>query len=355
MKPIQFDVQKSKEFYAELKVRVKEYFEKNNISDKGNRYLYSKTIILLLAWIGAYALIVSSAGSLLATIGSYVLFGLIGGLIGFNIMHDGGHGGYSDKKWLNTIMWYAMNLLWSDINFWKISHNLLHHTFTNIEGYDDDIENWPIFRFHPEQERKWFHRYQYIYWPFFYWFGLWNRIFYSDFRKYFKGNRGNHKLAKLSTKNKIAFWLTKIGLVTVYYIVPAIFVGRRQALIGFLLMYYVMSFFVMIVFQLAHVLEDTQMVAHKDHKIEENWAIHQLNTTANFAMWNRIWTRLLWGLNYQVEHHLFSHISHIHYSKISPIIQEVCKKYNITYHSYPTIQSAIISHIRYIKYLWAHD
>ena len=116
-------------------------------------------------------------------------------------------------------------------------------------------------------------------------------------------------------------------------------------------MYYVMSFFIITVFQLAHVLEDTDMVVHEDHKVEENWAIHQLNTTANFAMGNRVWTWLLGGLNYQVEHHLFAHISHIHYAKISPIIQEVCKKYGITYHSYPTVQSAIFSHIRYIKHL----
>ena len=352
MKPIQFDTKKSKDFYDELKQKVKTYFAENEKSEKGNRNLFSKTIILFATWIAIYLCILLVASSTWVVIGLYILFWLVWALIGFNVMHDGWHGSYSKYKWLNTVMSYAMNLLWSDINFWKISHNVLHHTFTNIEWYDDDIENRPIFRFHPDQPKKRFHKYQHIYWPIAYWLGLGNWIFYSDFRKFFQWNRWQHKLIKLKMKDKIVFWITKVWLILFYYVLPASQVGWGVALIWVVLMYYFMSLFIITIFQLAHILEDTSMVSHDEHTVKESRAIHQIETTANFSMRNKTWTRLLWGLNFQIEHHLFPHVSHVHYPQIAKIVQELCNQYGIQYNAYNTIWAAIWSHVRYIKHMW---
>lgn len=349
MKPVQFNMQKSKEFYEDLKKQVKAYFADQQKSDKGNWVLYTKTIILLTTWIALYLCILFVAKSTLAVVWFYVAFGLVGALIGFNVMHDWGHGSYSKNKKLNTVMWYAMNLLWSDINFWKISHNVLHHTFTNIEWYDDDIENRPIFRFHPDQKIRRFHKYQHIYGPIAYGLWLWNWIFYSDFRKFFKWNWGQHQIARLTLRDKILFWITKIGLIAIYYIIPATQVGWWAALLGLVLMYYFMSLFVTTIFQLAHVLENTSMVSHKDYKVEEHRAVHQLETTANFSMRSKFWTWLLGGLNFQVEHHLFPQISHVHYPQLAKIVQRVCHQYDIPYHAYATIGDAFVSHLKYIK------
>lgn len=349
MQPIQFDMKKSKEFYQDLQKSVKSYFADKQKSDKGNWNLFSKTIILFSAWIALYLCILFVAKSTWAVIGLYIAFGMVGALIGFNVMHDWWHGSYSKNKKLNTMMGYAMNLLWSDINFWKISHNVLHHTFTNIEWYDDDIENRPIFRFHPDQPKKWFHKYQHIYWPIMYGLGLGNWIFYSDFRKFFKGNRWQNKLVKMKMKDKIIFWATKVWLLLFYYVIPATQVWWIAALVGLVLMYYFMSLFVTTIFQLAHILEDTSMVSHKDFKVEEHWAVHQIETTANFSMKNPVWTWLLWGLNFQIEHHLFPQISHVHYPQIAKIVQQLCHQYWIPYYSYATIWWAMWSHIRYIK------
>lgn len=351
MKPIQFNFDKSKEFYIELKMRVKEYFDTNNISDKWNWHLYSKTIILFVLWLGAYGLILFVSKSLLAVIGSYILFGLIGGLIWFNVMHDGGHGWYSQKKRLNQLMWYSMNLLGSYLSFWQIQHNILHHTYTNIDQYDDDIDSWPIFRFHPEQKRKSIHRFQHLYFLPLYGLGIVSMMFYGDYKRYFTSQVGSMKLKKFTTSQHILFRSTKIAMFGIYFIIPALFVWRRQALIGMLLMFFSMGMILNTVFQLAHVLEKAEMKTHLDYKIDAHWIIHELQTTANFAMKNKIRTWLLWWLNYQVEHHLFSHISHIHYPKIAPIIQEVCNKYGITYNYYPSVRQAFVSHVRHIRYL----
>jgi linoleoyl-CoA desaturase len=55
------------------------------------------------------------------------------------------------------------------------------------------------------------------------------------------------------------------------------------------------------------------------------------------------------GLNFQVEHHLFPKVSHIHYYKISQIVRDLCKKYNVTYNEYPTFLDAFKSHIAHLK------
>lgn len=355
MKPIQFNFNTSKEFYNELKTKVKDHFETNNISDKGNRHLYSKTIILFVAWIAAYSLILFVAQSLRAVIGSYILFWLIGGLIGFNVMHDGGHGGYSKKKWLNQLMGYSMNLLGSHLSFWQMQHNVLHHTYTNIDQYDDDIDSRPIFRFHPDQQRKPIHRFQHLYFLPLYGLGIIAMMFYGDYKRYFTRKVGSMKLKKLSLWQHSLFRGTKVAMIAIYFLIPALFVGRWQALLGMFIMFFAMGVVLNTVFQLAHVLEKTQMKSHIDFRIPEHRIVHELQTTANFAMGNKVRTWLLWGLNYQVEHHLFSHISHVHYPKIAPIVQEVCAKYGITYNSYKTITQAFISHIRQIKYLGQHN
>ena len=144
-------------------------------------------------------------------------------------------------------------------------------------------------------------------------------------------------------------------MVAIYFVVPALFVGRRQALLGMFLMFFAMGVVLNTVFQLAHVLENTQMVSPVNYRIDAHRAVHELATTANFAMNNPVWTRLLGGLNYQVEHHLFSHISHVHYPKIAPLVQQVCKKYNIPYTFYPSVRKAFLSHFRQIKYLGTND
>jgi linoleoyl-CoA desaturase len=85
--------------------------------------------------------------------------------------------------------------------------------------------------------------------------------------------------------------------------------------------------------------------------IGDEWAIHELKTTANFAMKNKVVSWLVGGLNFQVEHHLFTRVSHVHYPAISKIVQEHCAKYNVPYLYFNTMTGAVMSHIRLMKQL----
>jgi linoleoyl-CoA desaturase len=104
---------------------------------------------------------------------------------------------------------------------------------------------------------------------------------------------------------------------------------------------------------LAHVVEDTHFIDGKmeEKKIDQEWAVHQMNTTANFATKNKIISWFTGGLNFQVEHHLFPKVSHIHYPAISKLVKENCERFGVRYICYPTLSAAVASHYRFMKRL----
>lgn len=338
-------------FYKSLKEKVNDYFAQNKISPKGGMELLLKSILLVLSAISIYIVLVFFTP---ATLWSILLCGLFGcnlAFIGFNIMHEGGHGSFSKYKWLNDISAYSLNALGGTIFFWKQRHNIEHHTYTNIEGLDHDIDI-KFMRMHAEQPKKKYHKFQHLYWVLLYGISYAVWILYQDFEKYFKIK--NDAIAKkLSKKEHLIFWCTKVLYVTVYLIIPCIMVGIVQAVIGFIIAAVVCGFTISMVFQLAHVVEGTNFPEpdKASNKIEKEWAIHQISTTANFATKSQLASWFLGGLNFQVEHHLFPAISHIHYPHINKIIRETCMEFNVTYLEHRTMVKAFLSHLVHLKKL----
>jgi len=121
-------------------------------------------------------------------------------------------------------------------------------------------------------------------------------------------------------------------------------------------MHFIQGITLAVVFQLAHVVEGATFPA-PDEKgdIMNNWTIHQLNTTANFAMKSPLAFWFFGGLNFQVEHHLFPHICHIHYPQLAPIVKQTANEFGISYHENTTMWDAIKSHTRMLKLLGRFD
>ena len=141
-----------------------------------------------------------------------------------------------------------------------------------------------------------------------------------DFNKYFKRKVHNTELQKMDLSEHLIFWLSKILYVVFYVVIPVHFVGWSAWAIGFSCMHVTMGLTLALVFQLAHVVEDAEFVfapGIEPQKIEEEWAIHQVRTTANFAPRNKLISWFVGGLNFQIEHHLFPKVSHVHYPAIS--------------------------------------
>ena len=342
---------KNHTFTTALKAKVDEYFKQNNISQTGNSSLYWKTVVLLITAGICYTALMTMVFPAWASLSICALLGLAFAGIGFNIMHDGGHNSYSQKKWVNELMAYSLNLLGGNIYLWKVKHKTNHHAFTNIEGIDEDIDIRPFLRTGPEQPAKWFHRYQHFYWAALYCMVYFAWIFIKDFKKYFSGKIADTHFRKMNTREHVIFWVSKIAYLIIFLVFPSMKYGFLPVLAGYTVLSVFCGFTLGIVFQMAHVTETTSVHKAEYGRINQmtDWTVHQLATTANFSTNNKLISWFAGGLNFQVEHHLFPQISHIHYPAINKLVKSTCAEYNVQYTEYPTFLSAIRSHVGYLK------
>ncbi len=345
---------RNNEFYQSLKVSVDEYFEKKKIKKTGDWRLFSKTIILIGAAITMYCLLMFVNMSALPALLLCAALGFVFSSIGFSVMHDANHGSYSTKPMLNDLLGLSANALGASSFFWKQKHNIIHHTYTNVDGIDDDIAKSPIIR--QCESQKWVpaHKVQHLYLLPVYALSSIFWLFFMDFTKYFTRKIYTTEAWKMTAKNKAIFWATKICYLAFYIVLPIVKWGFLPWLGGFLLLHAVMGLTLSLVFQLAHVVENTEFetIALDETKhIETAWAEHQIRTTANFAMGNKVISWFVGGLNYQIEHHLFPRVSHVHYPEISKIVMQKCAEYNLPYNKYDTMWEALGSHFRVMKFL----
>jgi linoleoyl-CoA desaturase len=342
---------KNAEFFKTLRERTDNYFKENNIKPTGDFRLYLKTIVFLSSLSALYILLVFVELPLWLSILFCIILGGVFSGIGFNIMHDGAHGSYSSKKWINSLMGNVLNVLGGDVSIWQQKHNNNHHSFTNIEGMDDDIDIKPFIRVHADQKRYWFHKFQHFYALFLYGLTYVFWIFFNDFKKYFSGKiADNTPIKKMSFADHFKFWISKVVFSFLFLAIPIYFKGWA-AVLGFVIMAYTAGVIIAIVFQLAHIVEDIEFVnpTEKQLKIENDWAIHQINTTVNFATKNKLVSWLLGGLNFQVEHHLFPRVSHVHYPKLNEILKQTCAEFNVAYREFPSMTRAFFSHLQHLK------
>ena len=339
-------------FFKEVKAKVDAYFGTHNIHPAGNGKLYVKGIIQVLTSVILYCTLVFFTPAAAWAIVLCVLLGLNIAVIGFNVMHEGGHQSFSRYATLNNISAYSLNVVGGISHFWKVKHNINHHTYTNVEGIDSDIDVKPFMRLHRGQPWKPYHRFQHVYWVPLYGISYLAWIFYEDFVKYFSlCASDNHSVKALPAREHGIFWFTKLMYVGVYAIVPIIVVGFTSWLIGFLIVTIVCGLTTSTVFQLAHVVEGTEFhdPARQLPDNKQEWAVHQLISTSNFATSSKVLHWLLGGLNFQIEHHLFPRISHVHYPVISQYVKSACKEVGLTYNEYRSTFDAIVSHLRHLK------
>lgn len=341
-------------FYQSLKSEVDIYFTKNNVKRTGDWRLVLKTIILSCTAILIYCALMLFKMDTILALTLCGIWGFTLACIGFSVMHDANHGSYSSNQRVNDFLSLSLNALGANSYFWKQKHNIIHHTYTNVDGIDDDIAKSPIIRHCDTQKWVPAHKIQHLYLPFIYSLSTIFWIYIMDFTKYFGRKIYRTDAWKLSIKNHIVFWLTKVYYAVFFITIPILVWGWQGWLVGYLVANMVMGLVLSFVFQLAHVVENTEfeyIPLDETKHIESAWAEYQLKTTSNFAMDNKIISWLVGGLNYQIEHHLFPRVSHVHYPAISTIVQQKCKEFNFPYNQYPTMGTAMASHFRVMKQL----
>jgi linoleoyl-CoA desaturase len=340
-------------FHTELKKRISDYFEQVGKSTTGNYSLWLKAILLVISFLFVYIHLVFFTPVTWVAILECLILGGLTAAIGFNVMHDGAHGSFSRYKWVNDLAALSVNFLGANNFMWKTKHNVIHHAYTNIDGVDDDIEARPLLRLCETQKFYKIHRYQHLYfWAAYSLLYIW-WVFVTDYKKYFLKRIGPMPLKKMTAMDHVSFWSFKVLHAFLFVALPIYLLGFTPWLIGFLIYGLFAGFVLSIVFQLAHTVEHTHFPAADPvtGKMEDEWAVHQLKTTANFATKSKLISWWVGGLNFQIEHHLFPKISHVHYPAISKIIKKACADFNIPYIEYPKMRTAVASHVSYLKHL----
>lgn len=351
---IKFNRNDTPEFYHELRRRVDQYFQENNISRHANAAMVFKTVVILTLYFLPYFLLCTTPMPVAIQFICWILmgFGLAG--IGMSIMHDAIHGAYSSNPMVNRILGYSLNLVGGSVFNWKNQHNIMHHTYTNMVHFDEDIDDKLILRMSPHTEVKKVHRFQYLYAFAFY--GI-ITIYWALLKDFIQFRRHIKHGVNPQSRKKNIITLTRIIFAKVFYFSYMILIPCMVSdisiglwLSGFMVMHLIAGFVLTIIFQLAHTVEGTQHpLPDQKGGMENNWAIHQLCTTVDFARNNRLLRFYVGGLNFQVEHHLFPKICHIHYHKLAPIIEATAREYGIPYLYNDTFFGAVGSHIRTLQ------
>jgi linoleoyl-CoA desaturase len=285
----------------------------------------------------------------------YIICGLGMSGIGMGVMHDAIHGSYSKNKKINTLLGYTFNLIGANATVWKIQHNVLHHTYTNIEHADDDL-NAPFFlRFSPHAKHYWLHQFQHVYIWFFYGISTISWITTKDFvrlKRYKNMGFLNKKYEYEKVLASMTAW--KLLYYTYALAIPMLMIPLSWwvILLAFLSMHFVTGLLVSIVFQIAHIMPANEFpLPNKEGAMSKDWYGHQLATTSNFSPKSNLLFWLVGGLNYQVEHHVLPDVCHVHYKKLTKIVSETAKEYGMPYHVKKSLFQAIWDHTKMLRSL----
>lgn len=339
-------------FRQALNQRVDAYFKDTGLKPRDVPEMYVKSIVLYVLYVVTFAavLAVGSTGSAWV-LPLYVFWGLVVTGLGFNTMHDAIHGGYSDNPRINRIVGLTIELLGASGFVWKQKHNVWHHTYTNVAGLDEDLETQGAFRFSPHDAWKPVYRWQHIYSPIVY--GLTGFSFLiRDFRVFFTGHSDvYHQYPKFNRTETAIFWGGKIAFLIISIVIPMLMMPWWLALIGWLMYIFTISLTLAAIFQLAHVMEPAKFPEPTGDPLhfENEWAIHEVETTVDFAPNNRFLNWYCGGLNFQIEHHLYPLVCHVHYPALAKIVKQTCEEFGVQYNVYPTWRSALMSHLRILR------
>ncbi len=334
-------------FYKHLKQEVNQYFIKQNTHKKANFNMYFKCLFMLSLYIIPYCLMILGV----VNDPSYywicwLLMGLGMSGVGMCIMHDGNHNAFSTKKSVNDLMGLTLQVVGGSYKNWRIQHNQLHHKYTNMINHDPDVSPVKLLRFSPDSPYRKFYRFQFIYAWFLYGLMTFSFATMKEFKQLFEW-RDSTVISGIEFKQlmkELILW----KMVYYFFIlfIPLFFldINFLQWFGLFMLMHFVSGFLLAIVFQTAHIMPDCKHLSYDKEFNPNEWAINQLETTSNYSPNSKIFSWFIGGLNYQVEHHLFPGICHVHYAGISKIVRKLTKEYGLPYHCEKNFFQAILSH-----------
>jgi linoleoyl-CoA desaturase len=338
-------------FIKDTRREVEQYLSRRRTRLKGAILLYAKApIALALTAVSWSALIFLHPG---IVAGMLCLVGLVVGamLTAFCVQHDANHGAYFKKRgWNHLVGWSTDSLLGFSSYAWRVKHNVAHHTYTNVDGFDDDATQVPLARFAPSQgARPWYRFQQYYIWPMYTLMGLrWQTV--GDLAAFWRGRVGESALRAPRGWNLVGVFAGKAFFVTWAIVIPMLVYPWWAVLAAYVGFTMITSLIMATTFQLAHCVEEASFASADELRSERRiWAVHEVETTVDFCPRNPVLTWMLGGLNFQIEHHLFPKVPHTHYPKIAKIVRRNCAKHGVRYSSHRSLGRALRSHFLHLR------
>ena len=347
----------NKDFHRELRSRVDAWFATTGRRKRDNPSMYVKSAIILTVFFATYAVLVFAANAWWQAVPLAVLLGLAMAGIGFNIEHDGGHNAYSSRRWVNRASALTLDMIGGSSYLWRWKHAVFHHTYVNIKGFDADIDLGVLIRLSPHHRRFAHQRFQHWYaWPLYGVMAMkWH--FYDDFRDLVTGRMGDLPFPRPRGWDLFTLIAGKLVFFTLAFGIPLLVHSFANVAIFYALTAAVAGVTLSVVFQLAHCVEAADFVAPDagSDEIANAWAIHQAQSSVNFARESRLAAWYLGGLNFQLEHHLMPGICHVHYPALAPLVKQVCAEYGVRYAEYPSFAAGVVAHYRWLKRMGLPD
>ena len=343
-------------FLRDVRRRVDRYFRLTKQSKRGGLAMQVKCVLICTWAIASYLSLLTMDLDPIFGVFCCISLGLAIAIIGMAVQHDGAHNAAANSRFLNRFWASTLDAIGGSSYFWKWKHNVLHHGFVNVDGFDDDISLGVLGRLSPDQRRFWFHRYQHVYlWTCYPLLGIKWHLF-DDWLRLFTGKFGDYQVPKPKGRDLTKLIAMKVTSYTIAIVIPMLLYGWQIALIGYLLTLGVAGFTMSIVFQLAHVVEGSKFTVGDDSgAIREYWGRHQVESTMNFASGIPGVVYILGGLNYQIEHHLFPSVCHVHYPMISRIVRSTCQRHGVRYRSDSGVLRPLLMHYQHLRKLGRDD
>lgn len=345
-------------FLRDVRSAGADYLKTPGLRQCGNRQMAFKVTFFTLGMLGCYLGLVLAADWISRGIFMILLPLFIAG-VGFNVMHDAAHGALSKHDWLNRWGSYYLDILGCYSGSWDVKHNKAHHTNTNVEGADADLDApaW-LCRFSRSKPWKPWHRWQHYYMPFFYGLMVPRWQFGLDIKYFREGRIGQSKIGWPKGRQWRVYLGGKIFYYGVVLGIPLFLNWSWRGVLGFIVVYavvlWILSFVLTMTFQLAHCVDTVEFVTPtEDWEVEEAWGIHEMKTTQDFAPDNPLLNFYFGGLNLQVEHHLFPYEQHVHYRGLREVVMRQCREHDVVYRCQSTLWAALASHFRHLRKLGA--
>lgn len=322
------------------------YLKEHGLTRWGGWQLLLRALLLFFIMAHIYAFYLMYATSLWVSIPVGMLLGASLAGVGMMVMHDASHCTFNKNKHLNTFF-YILSTHLAGISrvIWTRQHVVAHHGHTNVLGKDKDLDASGFLRLHPCLPHRFIHHIQPYLYPMAYALVIAKWIWVSDMLDIATNTYRMSPTQRI--KGIIDILTTRIVHITLFLLVPMAYLGTAPAVGGYIALIFTASAILVFVFQPAHVTPLQRFYTTKTIK-PLGYEAHQIQTSANFGIGHLFLTLYTGALNHQIEHHLFPHIAHIHYSKLAPMVRRLCIEYDLPYHTFRSFPIALRAHHKHM-------